>query len=86
MKKIGKWFLVTGPLLLLGGLQSAQAGSLWDGLGGSGGFLCQWFGILCPPHSGGGGPTAVPEPEMVMMFGVAVVGVAVSAVRRRRKK
>jgi hypothetical protein len=86
MKKIGTWLFTTGPLLLLSGLQSAQAAG-----GGGDKILCYFLPWLCgggdPPHNpgGGGGPTAVPEHEMAALFSVALVTAGISAYRRWKK-
>ena len=87
MKDMGKWLLVTGPLLLLAGLQTAQARTgAWDGLGDLGGWCCRLFGGDCTPHSPTSGPTAVPEPQMIALFSVSVVSAGIAAYRRRRKQ
>lgn len=95
MKKMGKKLALLGPLVLLAGLQSAQASSSpWEGVGGIGGVLCRILGgPFCgaqppshdPPHEHPGDPKPVPEPEMLGLFALGTISSAVAVYRRRRK-
>jgi len=75
--KIRSW-LISVPALLLAGLTNAQASELGD-------FLCRYFHWCPNPGSGGSGPHAVPEPEMLALFSAGMVISAIAAARRRPK-
>ncbi len=80
MKKIGRWLLATTPAMFLADIQTANASS--PDLGG---LFCRFFGWGCTPH-GGGGPTSVPEPEMLALFGMGLIIATFVALHRYRRQ
>lgn len=62
------------------GLRGQATGS---GAGGGSGSAKE-FQLIGTP-GGGGGPSAIPEPGMMALFGIGLVGMGLSQIRRKRK-
>jgi hypothetical protein len=74
--KITKWMLTLAPVLMVAGMQTAQAGN-WD--------PCTFFPWFCTSPHDGNGPVSVPEPEMIALFSSGFIVAGLTALRRRKR-